>query len=133
VLIICLLFSFLLGAGAIFILTWNASVIAVAVGTFIRNNMASMASLVGLPKIAAYFNIFITGIMKYAIHGIPEIASYFIAALAGGIISVAVIRHDFGTKKLEKIVIDVADLVAISIVLLFIAALLEVYVSHMIF
>lgn len=133
VLIICILFSFILGAGAIFILAWNASVIATALGTFIRNNLSEVAAFTGMSKIAAYFSIAITGIVRYALHGIPEITSYFIAALAGGIISVAVIRHDFGTKKLERIVIDVADLIAISVVLLFIAALIEVYVSHAIF
>src|SRR3989344_415291 len=36
VLIFCILFAFFYGAGAIFILTWNASVISAAVGTFIR-------------------------------------------------------------------------------------------------
>ena len=35
VLFLCIIFSFLYGAGAIFILTWNASVIAAAIGSFI--------------------------------------------------------------------------------------------------
>ena len=39
VMIFCVLFSFLFGAGAIFILTWNASVIAAAIGNFIRTNL----------------------------------------------------------------------------------------------
>ena len=36
VLIFCILFSFVYGAGAIFILTWNASVIGTAIGNFKR-------------------------------------------------------------------------------------------------
>ena len=39
ILIFCIAFSFFYGAGAIFILTWNASVMAVAIGSFIRNNI----------------------------------------------------------------------------------------------
>ena len=39
VMVFCILFAFLFGAGAIFILTWNASVIAAAIGSFIRNNL----------------------------------------------------------------------------------------------
>jgi len=38
------------------------------------------------------------------IHGIPEIVAYFIGALAGGIISVAIIRKDLrGDGDLEDI------------------------------
>ena len=40
VLTFCLLFSFFYGVGAIFILTWNASVIGVAIGNFIRSNVS---------------------------------------------------------------------------------------------
>ncbi len=78
VLIFTLVFSLIFGAGAIFVLAWNASVIAAAVGIF------SKSSLANLPL----------GVMRYMIHGLPEMAAYFIAAMAGGIISVAVIRHD---------------------------------------
>src|SRR3989344_1097763 len=37
VLLFCLFFAFFFGAGAIFILTWNASVISAAIGTYFRN------------------------------------------------------------------------------------------------
>lgn len=133
VLTFCILFSFFYSAGAIFILTWNASVIAVATGTFIRNNMAKFAELVGLSKFAAYIQIFSIGLFRYMIHGIPEIISYFIAGLAGGIISIAVIRHDFRTKNFEKIILDSIDLILIAIAILAIAAVLEVYVTPIFF
>ena len=133
VMTMCILFSFLFGAGSIFILTWNASVIAAAIGIFIRNNLAAVANLTGMDRIASYFGIVITGVLKYSLHGIPEILAYFIAALAGGIISVAVIRHDFGTKKFERILVDTSDLIAISVILLFFATVIEVYVSHALF
>ncbi len=83
VLIFTLVFSLLFGAGAIFILAWNASVISAAIGIFSESN------LVNLPL----------GLARYMIHGIPEIGSYFAGALAGGIISIAVIKHDVHSEK----------------------------------
>ncbi|MBU0666769.1 MAG: stage II sporulation protein M [Nanoarchaeota archaeon] len=133
VFIFCVLFSFLYGSGAIFILTWNASVIGAAIGNFIRSNLSFYADTVGFEKTAQYFQIISVGLLKYVIHGVPEIFAYFVAGLAGGIISVAVIRHDFGSRKFEHILLDSADLLLLSILLLFIAGLLEVYVTPVIF
>ncbi len=133
VLAFCILFSFLYGAGAIFVLTWNASVIGTAIGNFIRSNIEQYASSIGIAKVVSYFHIVSIGLLKYTIHGIPEILAYFVGALAGGIISIAVIRHDFRTKRFEKIIIDSADLLLISFVLLLIAAVLEVYVTPALF
>ena len=71
--------------------------------------------------------------MRYAIHGIPEILGYFIAGLAGGIISTAAIRHDFGSKNYMKIILDSSLLLFISVVVIVIAAYLEVYTTPMFF
>ncbi|MFH1589163.1 MAG: stage II sporulation protein M [archaeon] len=133
VLIFCILFSFLYGSGAIFILTWNASVIGVAIGNFIRTEITYYSSLFGFEKIAQHFNIISFGLLKYVIHGIPEIFAYFVAGLAGGIISVAVIRHDFGTRKFEHILLDSADLILLSLIILLLAGVLEVWVTPAIF
>ncbi|MFA6073564.1 MAG: stage II sporulation protein M [Candidatus Woesearchaeota archaeon] len=133
VLIFAILFSFVFGAGAIFVLTWNASVIGTAIGNFIRGNLALYSDLIGLDKAAKYFHVISIGLFKYAIHGIPEILAYFVGALAGGIISVAIIKHDFGSAKFEHIILDTADLLFISIGLLFLAAVLEVWITPIIF
>jgi uncharacterized membrane protein SpoIIM required for sporulation len=133
VLIFCILFSFVYGAGAIFILIWNGSVIGTAIGNFVRTELSNVASLVGFEKIAHYFHIIGFGLLKYSIHGIPEILAYFVGGLAGGIISIAVIRHDFGTKKFEQILLDSADLILISIGILLAAAVLEVFVTPLVF
>jgi len=133
VLIFCILFSFIYGMGAIFILTWNASVIGVAIGNFIRSSLAKIEGVFGFNSIATYFQIVSVGLLRYAIHGVPEILAYFTAGLAGGIISIAVIRHDFGTRKFEKIILDSSDLLLISFGLLFLAALLEVFVTPLLF
>tara|TARA_Y100000034_G_C6859501_1_gene391008 strand:- start:64 stop:915 length:852 start_codon:yes stop_codon:yes gene_type:complete len=133
VMIFCILFAFLFGAGAIFILTWNASVIAAAIGTFIRNNLSDVANAAGFDKLTGYFQVSSAGILRYMVHGIPEITAYFVAGLAGGIISVAVIRHDFGTKSFKKILMDSVDLVVIAILMLVFAAIIEVFVTPRLF
>lgn len=133
VLIFCTIFSFVYGSGAIFILSWNGSIIGVAIGNFIRNGLSDAANLVGWTKVQAYFGHITYGLLMYSIHGIPEILAYFVAGLAGGIISVAVIRHDFGTQKFEHILLDSADLLLLSFIILFIAGVLEVWVTPLIF
>jgi len=133
VLIFCILFSFLYGAGAIFVLTWNASVIGTAIGNYIRTNLATAAHLVGAEQAAHHLNVISIGLLKYVVHGVPEILAYFVAALAGGIISVAVIKHDFKGRKFEHIILDSADLLLISLGILFVAAVLEVWVTPLLF
>jgi uncharacterized membrane protein SpoIIM required for sporulation len=133
VLIFCVLFSFIYGAGAIFILTWNASVIATAIGNYIRSRIASYTAQLGLMKYASYFKFISLGLLRYFIHGIPEIAAYFIGGIAGGVISVAVIKENIMTKNFEKIILDASNLIIISVIILVIAAFLEVYVTAALF
>ena len=67
ILFFCIAFSFFYGAGAIFILTWNASVMATAIGSFIKSR------LIDVTGAAAYLQITSLGLLQYLIHGIPEI------------------------------------------------------------
>ena len=125
VLMFCILFSFIFGAGSIFILSWNASVIGFALGKYaldIVHTATNVTSLIYLKGASMAF-------LRYLIHGIPEILAYFTAGLAGGIISVAIIKHDLGSEKNEKIMVDAAMLFLISFVILFISAALEVWVT----
>ena len=133
VLSICILFSFLYGVGALFILTWNATVIATAMGAFVRENIATISSTLGSVSVAKYFHAFSLSMLRYMTHGVFEIMAYFIAALAGGIISVAVIRHVFGSKQFERIVFDVSELLIISVALLLVSAVIEVFVTPVLF
>lgn len=130
VLFFCLMFSFLYGTGAIFILTWNASVIAVAIGNFIKAEIAQVTSLVGLPTLSTYFNVATIGFFRYMTHGILEVAAYFIVGLAGGIISIALIKHNL---KERKVLIDALDLIFIGIGFIFAAAVVEVYITPLLF
>lgn len=133
VLLIAIVFSFIYGAGAIFVLTWNATVIGVAMGYYIRHSLSFYAEHVGLTKAASYFSVIAVGLTQYLIHGFFEILGFFVGALAGGIISVALIRHDLSSAKFEHIILDAADLLLIAVGLIFFAAILEVWVTPLIF
>ncbi len=112
----CLIFSLLFGAGAIFILAWNASVIGTAIGIFAHK---SSYGLFG-------------GFARYMIHGIPEIAGFFVAALAGGIIGTAVIRHRMEKKKFWHVLHDSLDLIILGVIILILAAFIEVFLTPVI-
>jgi uncharacterized membrane protein SpoIIM required for sporulation len=117
VLIFTLVFSLIFGAGAIFILAWNASVISAAIGIF------SKSDLINLPL----------GLMRYMIHGIPEIAAYFAGAIAGGIVSVAIIKKDIKSDNFWTVLQDSLNLIIIAVVILFVAALIEVFITPALF
>ncbi len=73
------------------------------------------------------------GVAKYITHGVFEIVAYFVAALAGGILSIAVIRHEWKTPEFKKIILDSIDIIAISVLLIAIAAVVEVFVTPLLF
>jgi stage II sporulation protein M len=124
VLLFCLIFAIFYGAGAIFILAWNASVIAAAVGMFVKTKILSSIS---------YFHVVPLALLRYMTHGIFEIFAYIIAGLAGGIISVAVIKHEFGSEKFRHVMKDSVDLIILAVLVLFLAALIEVYITPVMF
>ena len=117
VLLFTLVFSLIFGAGVIFILAWNASVIGAAIGIFTDYQLKELP----------------LGLLRFFIHGIPEIASYFIVALAGGMVSVAVIKHETGTDKFWEVLQDSLNLIILAVVVLFVAAVMEVFVTPLLF
>ena len=133
VLAFSVLFSFIYGAGALFILSWNATVIGAAIGNFIRTNLSAYASSIGLFTEGNYFHVVSLGLLKYSVHGIPEIAAYFYGGLAGGILSAALIRKHFRTEKFSKIMVDFSELILVAVGFLIAAGFLEVYVTPVLF
>ncbi len=130
VLFFCLLFSLLYGTGSLFILTWNASVIATAIGTLVKTELAKSSFLVGFSSLSSYLGVTTFSFFRYMTHGFFEIAAYFIAGLAGGIISIAVIKHNL---KERKVLVDSLDLIVISIAVLLVAGLIEVFITPALF
>ncbi|MBI3623786.1 stage II sporulation protein M [Candidatus Pacearchaeota archaeon] len=117
VMIFTLIFSLIFGAGAIFVLAWNASVISAAVGIFTNYQLKNIPF----------------GLLRYMIHGFPEIAAYFITALAGGIFGIGVIRNGVKSPKFLRIVENVVVLLFIAIIILIVAAIVEVYFTPILF
>ncbi|MBI4159452.1 stage II sporulation protein M [Candidatus Woesearchaeota archaeon] len=124
VLFFCIFFAFFYGAGALFILAWNASVIGAAAGSFVNNRVSEFGS---------YFIAVPISLLRYMTHGVFEIAAYFVAGLAGGIISVAVINHKTTSEQFKHIVIDSLDLILLAVGTLVFAALVEVYFTPLFF
>lgn len=117
VMIFTLIFSLIFGAGAIFILIWNASVISAAVGIFTRYQIRELP----------------LGLARYMIHGFPEIAAYFITALAGGIFGVGILRHGWRDRRTLRVVENTVILLFIAILILILAGIIEVYLTPLLF
>ncbi|MCK4497068.1 MAG: stage II sporulation protein M [Candidatus Aenigmarchaeota archaeon] len=109
VMLFAFLFSLFFGAGAVFILVWNASILGVAI--------ARISETVW--HIPGAGSLFLT-------HGILEIGGYIVAGLAGSIISAAVLRKN-RSAVLKTILFDSFKLLALAIVLIVVGAFVEVY------
>ncbi|MDO8624746.1 MAG: stage II sporulation protein M [Candidatus Diapherotrites archaeon] len=105
-----LVLSLLYGAGALFLIAWNATVIAVVLG---REVLATNA-VNAFGKLGCLIP-----------HGVPELAAYFIGAIAGGLISVAVANKLYKRPQFKIILQDVLVLVILAYILLFIGSLIE--------
>lgn len=110
VMVFAFIFSLLFGAGAVFIITWNASVLGVAIS---QNSMFLWE--IG-PKTIPYLP-----------HGLFEIGGYLVAGLAGGILSAAIIRGHHRRSVFKRVTLDSILLLIISIVLILVGAGIEAY------
>ncbi len=118
--ILSFILSVLFGTGAVFILAWNASVIAVYLGFNIKSFIGE-----GMHSVHAYFYGVPMGLGAIALHGIPEIAGYFMAGLAGGILSIGLLREKYGSPEFNSVAKDAIVYLCIAELLIFIGAWLE--------
>jgi stage II sporulation protein M len=109
VMMFAFLFSLFFGAGAVFILVWNASILGVAI--------AKISETV--------WHIPWEG-RGFVLHGGLEIGAYIVAGLAGSIISAAVLRKS-NPAVLKIILMDVLFLMVLAFVLVLAGAVVEVY------
>lgn len=104
--------SLFFGVGAIFVIAWNASIIGV-----FMTEMAKQSS-----------NIFIghiNTILGIALHGVPELLGYFIAGIAGGILSMGLLKNKHNMNVIE----DSLFMFASSIFILLVAAGVEAFIT----
>jgi len=113
VMFFCFLLSFFYATGAVLILVWNATILGLVVGQIARATAAGWSSI---PFIMAGF----------LPHGIFEFAGFFIAAIAGGIVSIAISRHRTGTELFGFVFRDALKLMLLATIVILIGAWIEV-------
>ena len=105
------LLSFLFGTGATFILSWNASILAIFLAGFFREG-----------QILALLST-TTGIIP---HAVIEILAYFVAGIAGGILSVGIVREKFLSHEFKLILKDAIYMMAVAVIFVAIGGYVEV-------
>ncbi len=114
VMMIFLVLSLVFGAGSILFLIWNASVWGVVFGY-----IATMSENA--------FDAFTTIFVKVMPHMFAEAGAYFFAIVAGGIMAQGVLREKIGSQKFEYVLKDGFAFLTVSVLLLILGAVLEVY------
>jgi len=105
------LLSFLFGTGAMFILSWNASILALFLANYARQGL--------------YHSLILTttGIFP---HAAVEMTAYFLAGIAGGTLSVGMVREKFLSKEFNLVFKDSIYLLALALAAVFLGAAIEV-------
>jgi hypothetical protein len=115
--VIAFLFSIFYGSGAIFLIVFNASIFAsfaVLVSQLIAKSLPHVASVIG----------------AFSIHLIPEITGFLLAAIAGGVLSKALMNEKIGSDSFNNVIKDCTILFIMSVLLIALAAFLEIYVTR---
>ena len=120
ILIFCLLASFIYGSGSIFIITWIASLWGVIFGLVVKNSPLIRGNL------TTNFTLIIFVLLEQMI---LVASSYLITAIAGGIISKAVLREKPKSKIFKQIIKDGLIIFAIATGILIIASYIQSAIS----
>ncbi|MBU1854649.1 MAG: stage II sporulation protein M [Nanoarchaeota archaeon] len=120
VLLACFLISLLTGDGAIFLITWNASMWGTIFGVTARN-----AALYSQANPFLYLAIVLAIVLP---HAFLEILSYITGAISGGVISKDVLLEKFESKRFKEVFNYNVWLFLIAVLILIIGALVETFV-----
>ncbi len=110
VMLIAFALSIFYGAGAVFLVVFNASLFSAFLLSFMNSTSKAVASV-------------------SFIHFIPEISGFLLAAIAGAILSAAIINESFSSPYFKNVMKNTCIMLVFSIALVFIGVLLEIYVS----
>lgn len=120
VLFVCILLSVLYGAGSVLFLTWTASLW----GNLLAIIAKESATITGQNHM-----IYFLGLLGRVFpHFFLEALSFFLAIVGGGVISKAIIREKNNKDKFKRVVADSMVFFMLAIVILVIAAVIEVFV-----
>ncbi|MFC1454665.1 hypothetical protein ACFLQI_01080 [Candidatus Undinarchaeota archaeon] len=109
--------SLLYGAGSIFILAWNASIFSTLLIESARAAQVGLAA--GMAK----------SVLAFSLHSIPEFAAFFLAANAGAVLSVGLIKERHKKIGLGNVVTDAFVLLILGYLVIIIAGVIEVTIS----
>lgn len=123
VFIFILITAFIFGAGSIFIITWNASIIGVFIGDYVKSSVYYMdypvfAFIYEAPQVFS----------RLILHGVFEFSGFFCAAIAGSILSLAMIQKHKKNNAKMILVRDSFLMILLGILLLGLGALIESYI-----
>jgi|TARA_B100002003_G_C13997699_1_gene481781 uncharacterized membrane protein SpoIIM required for sporulation len=122
IVIVTMILSLLYGAGAVFLITWNASAWGVIFATIARDSASQSNPFV----------FFALLMLSVAPHMILEAFAYFAAVISGGIISKATVREHYGSFRFKELMLDGLIIFLVAIAILIIAGFVEVYVFPLI-
>ena len=114
--LIAFVLSFFYGIGAMFLIVLNASIFTALV-VLVVQQLGRTAQEVAL--LLGSFSIYI----------IPEVVGFLLAAIAGGVISKAIIKEKIGSERFRNVVKDATILLIGSLLIILLAAFLEVFVT----
>ncbi|OVE74810.1 hypothetical protein BVX95_01060 [archaeon D22] len=120
VMILCFVSALLIGDGAVFLLTWNASVWGTIFGT-----LAKTASHASNKDPIIYFLLIFLIVFT---HLIIEAFSYMVAATSGSILSQGFIGEKIRSKTFFNIFVNAFILIILAFIILFIGAVVETFV-----
>ena len=103
--------SFMIGSGAVVIMAWNASILGLYLASFLRQGLVEE---------------FVVRTVGMIPHAPVEIGAYFLAGIAGGIISVGLVREKLFSKEFFLVFKDSLLLLGLAIVAVVIGAFIEV-------
>lgn len=122
VLFLCFVISLVLGNGAIFLITWNASVWGTIFGVIAKMGAASVGKN---PFI--YLALVLFTVLP---HVILEIGAYIFATISGTELSEGFLREKFGTPGFSNLLAVNALILLFSIIVLLLAVLVESFVLN---
>jgi len=106
------LLSFLIGSGAIVILSWNASILALYLASFLRRGLVVE---------------FLIRTVSIIPHAPVEILAYFLAGIAGGVLSVGMIRERIRSKEFFLVFKDSLILMGLAVLAVLVGGFIEVF------
>ena len=120
VMVLCFITAFIIGDGALFLITWNASVWGTIFG-----NLAQTAAIASGKNPILYFLIVLIIVLP---HMILEAFAYFSGAGAGAIVSRGITKEKFMSPAFIRIIKGTLLLLLVAVIFLLIGALVETYV-----